>query len=257
MKKWDGAIVVPLEKIEPNAWNPNEQTDATFNMLVEEIRTNGFDEPIIVVPSPGKPDMYRIIGGEHRWKAARILEMTEVPVVVKENWDEETQKTQTVKRNLLRGDLDRVKFSKLVNDVIQSHGVPVEQLISKMGFIDEKDFEKAYIVDKETEEQAAEVLADAKGQMQMVDNLSYLLNEIFSKFGSTCPQGFMFFMFKNRMHLMVQMDKELEDQVSLMVGDLKTSGKNVNDFIGTAIGREMAVPKEETQAAPGGKGVEY
>jgi ParB/RepB/Spo0J family partition protein len=240
LKKWEGAVEIPIDLIEPNDWNPNVQSDATFEALVEEIHTSGFDEPLVVVPHPDKKGAYRIISGEHRWKAAKTLGMQAIPVVVKEQWDEATQKVQTVRRNMLRGELDRVKFSKLVNDVVETYGVARENVPKLMGFTDDKEFVKHYLAEKgNSDAKLREMMAQTKKETQMVDNLSFLLNEIFSKFGSTLSQGFIFFFYKGRMHLMVQMDKDLEDQVSLMVEMLKGSGQNVNDFLGKAIGREL------------------
>lgn len=173
MKKWEGAITVDLALLEPNDWNPNAQTDATFNLLVDEIKCNGFDEPIIAVPHPDKPGSYRIIGGEHRWKAAKILDLKEVPIVIKEHWDETEQKTQTVRRNLLRGDLDKVRFTSLVNDVMSAEQIPIQELMTRMGFTDEREFTKAYQAGEAADEKvAASVSDETKDQLQMVDNVS-------------------------------------------------------------------------------------
>lgn len=66
--------MIPIHRIHPNEWNPNVQTDETFNKLVEEIREDGFDHPLNVVPirkedydeawEDQDEQHYKIIGGE-------------------------------------------------------------------------------------------------------------------------------------------------------------------------------------------------
>jgi len=51
-----------------------------FNRLVDEISEVGFIAPIQVVPLDS--GRYRIIGGEHRWKAAKVVGLSEIPCMV-------------------------------------------------------------------------------------------------------------------------------------------------------------------------------
>jgi len=55
--------------------NPNEQTDEMFGLLVENIRKRGWIGNAIVADSDGL-----IADGEHRWRAAQEVGLSEVPV---------------------------------------------------------------------------------------------------------------------------------------------------------------------------------
>lgn len=232
-KLWEGAFEVPIEQVEVNEWNPNQMTDAVFEELVKEIQSNGFDEPVIVVPNGEK---YRIVNGEHRYKAAKQLGLPRLPIVLKRDWDESTQKLQTVRRNLLRGELDKVKFTKLVNDIVNEQHVLPAEAARRFGFVDEKKFQQNLIADREkVNAQVAKHLDETNNQIQTVDNVSFLVNEIFGQFGATVDKGYLFFMFKTKMHLMLQMDKDMEGTIALMVSHLKTSGKNANEFLCEAV----------------------
>src|SRR5438105_3102272 len=55
---------------------PDSLTD-----LVESIREQGILEPIVVAKTPAG---FQIIAGERRWRAAKILGIKRVPVIVKE-----------------------------------------------------------------------------------------------------------------------------------------------------------------------------
>ena len=53
----------------------------SLNELIESIREQGILEPLVVARTPAG---YQIIAGERRWRAAKVLGMEKVPVVIKE-----------------------------------------------------------------------------------------------------------------------------------------------------------------------------
>jgi len=228
---------VDIEKIHPNGWNPNEELEETFCALTEEIEEEGFDEPIIVVEDEANPGHYIIIGGEHRYKACRIIGKTEIPCIIKKGWDEVQQKIKTVRRNLLKGFLNPHKFTKLVNDIKRIYQVDDDVLAREMGFKDEEAFLKKY---KEEKEKRDEAIKDATKDMQKesgaVDGLSTLLNNIFAEYGNTVPNGFLFFMYKGEMHLMVNCTGKLPGLVTKVVEHMVEEGLDASQVFGTLLG---------------------
>lgn len=255
-----GEVMIAVDKLEPNSWNPQVMGDPKFNELVEEIRADEFDDAIHVVPHPDpakeKDGIYLIIDGEHRWQAARVLGLSEIPCVVKRNWtDEKTQKIKTVRRNLLHGDLDRTRFTKLahsLNDV----GIPIKEMPSMLGFENEAQFREKFIAEeREREEKAVQKATKAareeeKRESAVVNNLSFILNEIFQEYGETVPQGFIFFCHKNKMHLFIQMDDKLEGAIEAAVKYLRSTGKNVNTFLRRALDTEFDTIKDKEGIDP-------
>jgi ParB/RepB/Spo0J family partition protein len=79
-------VYAPLTAIAPNSYNPNRQSDADFELLLRSITEDGFTQPIVAVrtedPELAKKHPYTIVDGEHRWRAASQLGMTEVPLAV-------------------------------------------------------------------------------------------------------------------------------------------------------------------------------
>jgi len=63
---------VHIDRIEPHPANPN---DGDIGAIAESIRKNGFYGRIVVRDSTGK-----ILAGEHRWRAAQEVGLTEVPI---------------------------------------------------------------------------------------------------------------------------------------------------------------------------------
>lgn len=252
--------MIAIENLEPNKWNPQVMTDVKFNELVEEVRDDGFDEPIHVVehPDPIKSgqDIYMIVNGEHRWQAARVLGILQIPCVVKSKWkDEKTQKIKTVRRNMLHGDLDKTRFTKLVHS-LNDVGVPMKELPGLLGFENEEAFREKFIAEERERQEKAEAQASKSAgdrdrqESTVVENLSFILNEIFAEYGSDIPQGFVFFWHKNACHLMVQMDEKLETSIKTIVRYLQHTGKNINPVLKRALNRELDAITEQDGEDP-------
>jgi len=241
-------VEIPIDKLEPCEWNPQTMSETTFNQLVDEIRDDGFDEPVLVVQHADadkkKDGVYTIISGEHRYEALKVLGYDSVPCIVKDAWDETEQKLKTVRRNMLRGDPDPVKLSRLVKDINDNDGVPIADMPRLLGFDDEKKF-KAHLASENAREkkQVSDAAKNAEEQKrqetQIVDNLSYLLNQIFSKFGDTVPNGYVFFWYKNRMHLMLQEDTKLEKYIEHLVRYSQAHGTDIPAILTSALDREF------------------
>ena len=81
-----GASEVPVERLEPNPWQPRSAMDPVrLAELAESIRHSGVVQPILVRP---RGDRYQIIAGERRWRAARQAGLATVPVAVRDVPDE-------------------------------------------------------------------------------------------------------------------------------------------------------------------------
>jgi len=111
-------VLLPVESVEPNGYNPNVMSDADFGKLVRRIRDMGFDEPIQVVR---RGDRFVVVGGEHRLHASKVLGLVKIPAVVYD-WDDREMMAECVRRNLLRGALDHGKFGGLLAEYLQGAG---------------------------------------------------------------------------------------------------------------------------------------
>lgn len=77
-----GAIDVDIDLIAPNERQPRVQMDdAKLDELARSIKENGIIQPILVQRIG---DLYRIIAGERRWRAAQRAGLLKVPVVVRD-----------------------------------------------------------------------------------------------------------------------------------------------------------------------------
>jgi len=110
---------VNVNDIRPNAYNPNRQSEHEFELLCRSMEEDGFTTPCVV----RKSDMV-IVDGEHRWRAAQSIGMTEVPCVLVEMTDEQ-MKIATLRHNRARGEEDAELAAAVLRD------------LAKMGALDE------------------------------------------------------------------------------------------------------------------------
>jgi ParB-like chromosome segregation protein Spo0J len=134
---WDGAVVIPIDQLVLCDWNVNEMDEPEFAALIEEIRAGGFDEPCQVVRIKDGPEKgnHLIIGGEHRYKASLALNHKTVPCVVKDHLsdaDEETLMEWSVKRNNIRGKINRARFAELQKRITGRWGISAEAAKRRM-----------------------------------------------------------------------------------------------------------------------------
>lgn len=233
-------VNIQTDRLHPDDMNANEQSPETFNGLTQEIGSDEFDEPLQVCECSCEKiegAHYVISGGEHRWKAARYHGMKELPCVIKP-WDEQTRRLKMVARNLRRGELNDRKFTKLVEWLKNEDPQKTQaELALALGFDNEAEYLRHLLV-KEDKAQEQSWLKEAMGaagdEVDAVAGLTDVLNHIFSEYGDTVPQSFLFFSYKGKTHLMLLMNEAMFDEVQKVVDMLRASGKNMNDVMLTA-----------------------
>lgn len=230
---------IPIDLITPNAWNPQGQDEVTFQRLVDEIRDVGFLDPLEVVPLDD--GTYRIIGGEHRWQAAKVIGMDELPcsVLVDSKWqDEDLQKFVTVRLNVLKGKLDPEKFAKLYGEMARKYGA--EALQQLMGYTDSKAFQKIVGdvkrglkkgLPKDLQDEFDEKAKEAK----TVEDLSNILQHLFAKHGDTVNMSFMVFTFGKQEHVYIQMNRETKKALDKVLAYCRHANEDINDFLAPLI----------------------
>jgi len=72
-----------LGQLGPGRYQPRTRMDeGSLQELAASIRTQGLMQPILV--RTVAKDRYEIIAGERRWRAAKLADLGEVPVVVRD-----------------------------------------------------------------------------------------------------------------------------------------------------------------------------
>ena len=102
----------------PNPWNSNLVSPENDRKLIQSIRRNGLFKPIVVreIQQDGKTAL-QIIGGEHRWQAARTIGLAEVPIVNLGAIDERHAKEISVLDNSRYGDDDGLSLAEILKEI--------------------------------------------------------------------------------------------------------------------------------------------
>ena len=121
---------LPIEQLVPNLNQPRKDfsTDE-LNNLASSIEETGIIQPILVRK---KNDVYEIVAGERRWRAAQIAKIHEVPVLIKELTDEEVVKISIIE-NIQRVDLNPIEEANSYKQLIQDFGYTQEKVSASLG----------------------------------------------------------------------------------------------------------------------------
>lgn len=116
----------PIEFLRPNPRNPRQKfRDEDLQELAESIRERGIVQPIIVRELAGVEKVYEIIAGERRWRAAQIVGLHEVPVVIVEADDQQSLEIAIIE-NVQRADLNAIEeaqgYQRLIDEFAYQQG---------------------------------------------------------------------------------------------------------------------------------------
>lgn len=127
----EGAVSLPLQKIEPNPLQPRKTFDPDeLASLAESIRMHGIIQPLTVRKLPS--GFYQIIAGERRWRACRMAGLVEVPVRVIEADDRRVAELALVE-NLQREDLNPIEEALGYKSLIEEYGLTQEEASKSVG----------------------------------------------------------------------------------------------------------------------------
>lgn len=113
-------VLLRVDLLDPNPWNPNRVDARTMAKLRAQLRREGFVKPLVVRPHPDDPERWQLIDGEHRWRIARDdLHLTAVPCVVLQV-DDRRARLMTVNLNELGGEAAPQAMAELLHDLSKS-----------------------------------------------------------------------------------------------------------------------------------------
>ncbi len=122
---------LPLNEIMPNKEQPRKTFDeGALLELADSIRQHGVLQPLLVRPLPSGG--YQLVAGERRWRASRMAELKEVPVVIKELSDTETMEIAIIE-NLQREDLNPIEEAEGLQALIDRCGFTQEAVAISVG----------------------------------------------------------------------------------------------------------------------------
>ena len=119
--------------LRPNPRNPRRSfPNAELDELVASLRERGIIQPIIARPVQGNADVYEIIAGERRWRAAQRAGLHDVPVVIVEASDAEALQLAIIE-NVQRADLNPLEEAEGYRALMEEFGNSQDDIAKIVG----------------------------------------------------------------------------------------------------------------------------
>ena len=171
-----GARLVAVGRIVPNSHQPRKHFDArALDELADSVRERGIMQPLVVRPAG---ENYAIVMGERRYRAALLVGLETVPVVVRDTTDEQAYLDALIE-NLQREDLTDEEEAEAyrglitrglsVRKIAESLGIAASKVSRMVRVYEDEMLSTAVIAGQITKSQAQEMLAvSPEGKTRLV-----------------------------------------------------------------------------------------
>ena len=121
---------VPLNRIRASALQPRKQfSDDSLRELADSIREQGIVQPLIVRERDG---FFELIAGERRWRASQLINLPEIPVIVREADDRAVLELALIE-NLQRENLNAIEEALGYAQLAEQFQLTQEEIATKVG----------------------------------------------------------------------------------------------------------------------------
>lgn len=121
---------LPIDSIQPNPVQPRSVFNSDrLEELAASIRANGIIQPLIVRRNGNS---YQLVAGERRWRAAKLAEIAEVPVVVQEIADPNLLEVALIE-NIQREDLNPIETAHAYDRLHRELNLSPEEIGRRTG----------------------------------------------------------------------------------------------------------------------------
>jgi len=168
IKNFCKVIEIPIANIRNADLNSNTLEPKEFQRIIEDIKANGFCDPIKVRKN-GKG--YIVTDGHHRLEALRHLQETKIPCIVLPD-DSQKAKIRAIHFNTARGRQDRKVLAQIIKQ-LQAEGLSLAEITNQLIF-DEPD------------------LLDALDLLTLPDNLEQYLKDMSEREAAEAPTIYTF-----------------------------------------------------------------
>ena len=123
--------MMPIEKLSAGKYQPRSIMDLEpLEELAESIKAQGIMQPILVRML--NQNDYEIVAGERRWRAAKIANLTEVPVLIKKISDSSALAMALIE-NIQREDLNVIEEARGIKRLIDEFEMTHESAALSLG----------------------------------------------------------------------------------------------------------------------------
>ncbi|MEO0428038.1 MAG: ParB/RepB/Spo0J family partition protein [Pseudomonadota bacterium] len=124
---------LPIDLVHPNPDQPRKSfSTAELDELASSISERGIVQPLVVRRHPEKGDVYQIVAGERRWRAAQRAGLHDVPVTIRDLDDQAVMEIAIVE-NVQREDLNPLEEAEGYAQLIERYGHTQEAVARIIG----------------------------------------------------------------------------------------------------------------------------
>ena len=126
-----GIQTLHITDIEQNRAQPRKYfDDDAITELAQSIQAHGMLQPIVV--RPVGEQRWQIVAGERRWRAAKRIGLTEVPVIIRDMSDAEASQIALIE-NLQRENLNPIEEAQGYQTLMQQYHMTQEEVAKTVG----------------------------------------------------------------------------------------------------------------------------
>ena len=124
---------ISIKMLKPNKFQPRKIfNEEELKELSESIKQYGILQPIIVRKSLENTNIFEIIAGERRFRAAQIAGLSTVPVIVK-NFNDKDVLSLAIIENIQRSDLSVIEEAEAYNSLIKDFNYTQQEVSGLVG----------------------------------------------------------------------------------------------------------------------------
>jgi len=129
-EKQEKVLYVKIDLVRPSPFQPREDFNPQdLEDLTQSIREKGIIQPVLV---RRRGDLFELIAGERRYRAAKSLNLKEIPVIVKNVEDRDSLEIALIE-NIQRQNLNCIEEARAYQFLIEKYSVTQEKLAEVMG----------------------------------------------------------------------------------------------------------------------------
>lgn len=129
-ERFDKAVYLKIDQIKPSPFQPRQEFDReSLEELTHSIKEKGVIQPILV---RRKGEGYELVAGERRLRAASLLNLKEIPAIIREVDDAESLELSLIE-NIQRKDLNPIEEANAFKYLIDKFGITQDGIAQVIG----------------------------------------------------------------------------------------------------------------------------
>lgn len=120
-----------IDEISPNSLQPRQVFESgAMEDLKNSIREKGIIQPVLVRK---KDNVYELIAGERRWRAAKELGIQDIPVVFRDDADDVSSLELSLIENIQREELNPIEEARAYKSLMEKYGHTLDKVGQMVG----------------------------------------------------------------------------------------------------------------------------